>query len=383
MFDKTQMKNILSSFVKKYKTVIVQAVPSILAIIIVEIVNIEVYIQGTFTKASSLLVWVALQTIPGLIFSYISDCYFRKATLIICQILGLFGGIILSIFGFQIWVLALLALTFNPVPVARAAFLDNFPQHSRLKLMAITFLAQFGPLVFHNFLTDVTYNVVITWVLVALAINIILTIFLFHDNYDKTEKKKNLYEMSLSSILSKVKHPLIFTISAFVCAEMTFYLLWQYLEYDTSLQSWLSIATGATIIGIFIAMLYTKLPHFSTIRLFYSVGFAMTLIGLLHCFGNHLLCGGDLINSMTRYAVIGGLYLPFVADAVLGMTGPKFKALGSAAIELAGLFARLLAAVFNSMVIANDFSVLMIIVILYLAASGFQRLAERGHKKVA
>jgi MFS family permease len=356
---------------QKYKDIIFHAIPSLVAISLVEIVNVQVYLHGPVSKGVAMLViWLTLQMIPGFLFGYISDRYYRKKMLVVSQALGVLAGLFLYIFGYEIWVLVLIALTFNPMPVARAAFLDNYPQHSTLRLVAITFLAQYLPWAFYNYIGQFHYQKVILWTLVVLALNTILTVFWFKDTYDKQKKSESGFE------IAKSNRPVIYTLIAFTLSELTFYLLWVYLEYDPQNSFWLSIMTYATLIGILIAMLYTRLPHISTITLFYGIGAGITFISFLRCLASHPACNDTFISAMSHYSVIGGIYLPFATIAVINMLGPRHKALGSASIEFGDTIASFVAPLINILVNESILNISMIITILYILATFAQRRAE-------
>ena len=58
----------------------------------------------------------------------------------------------------QPWVLILIAIIFNPTPVARAALLDAFPNYSTLKIVATTFFVIYFPWMFFNELSTIDFN---------------------------------------------------------------------------------------------------------------------------------------------------------------------------------------------------------------------------------
>ncbi len=361
----------------KYKDVARVAIPALLAISIVEVVNIQMYLSAPLAQGGALVLflWVTLQMIPGFLFGYISDKHFRKATLIICQILGLVGGLILWVFGFETWVFILIALTFNPIPVARAALLDHFPKHSTVKLVSITFFAQYFPWVMYSYIAGIEFSSVLKFVLFVLALNTLLTIFLFKGDVAKPEEAQPKSEGKIQ--LFRKNLPLTFTLVAFIFAEAAFYLLWAFLENDPNGHKILSVTNMGTILGIGIAMLYTKVHHMSIITLFYSVGAAATFIAFTHCFSSSIACFDNLTSSMSFYCIIGGMYLPFVTDGVIKMLGAKHRALGSAFIELGSTVAVFFAPVLNILYQQNSYNILLTIVIFLFLAAFFQKVVEK------
>lgn len=343
------------------------SVPSLVAISLLELVNIQVYIHGPVGGSATILfTWLLVQMIPGLLFGYISDRHYRKLALIVSQALGLVGGSVLAIYGFELWVLYLIAAVFNPMPVARAAFLDNFPNVSTMKLIAITFFAQYIPWSFYNLFTHYSYQVVVSWILCVLLINIILTAFFFQDQYDHSKNKKER---------AVIKKPIAFTLVAFVLVEMTFYLLWELLEESPSLQSWQGMTNYGTIIGISISMMYNRLPHRSIITLLYSIGAGILLIILTSCLLGKP-CQQTYITAMVCFTVIGGLYLPFVTDGVIDMSGCRHKAVASAMIEFGDTVASSLAPLVGIAVHFNTFFVVIISFVLCCTAALLQRRSE-------
>lgn len=365
----------MRTILRKYRSIATHAIPTLLAIMLAEIVTIEVIHYGPFARGEGmLLLWETLQTISAFIFGYISDQYFRKKTLVVIQVFGVIGGIILSLFGFEVWVVIIIGLTFTPLPVARAALLDNYPHHSALKLVAITFIAQFLPWGFYEYLTSFPYKIVLQWTLIGLSINSILTYFFFKDNYDL---RSHPGEPHVSIDLFKKKKAITATLIAFILSEITFFLLQRYIEANHDNQSWLAIMTFGTMVGVIISMFYTRLPHLSIITLFYSIGAAITFVSFTLCFLANISCKSELLQSMSAYMIIGGLYMPFVTDAVITMTGAKRKAFGAALIESGQSIAALLGSTLYIILGQHSLIILGIISVLYTLATISQRYAER------
>lgn len=362
----------------RFNRLVLHSIPSLIAISLLELVNVQVYLHGPVSKNSLLLLgWLVLQMIPGFFFGYISDRHIRRKILIIAQALGLIGGTILLIFGFELWVLAFIALTFNPMPVARAAFIDNFPEHSLVKLLAFTFLAQYIPWLFFDYIAQFDYRHFVVFILGLLALNTVFTIFWFIDNYDHNSTKH------VSVFAIKTRIPVLLALGAFTLAEATFYILWAHLEEAPQLQAWQSTITYGTIGGILISMLYKRLPHISIITLCYSIGCVATLIVLIRCFiHNNAHCGDIFLNSMSFFSILGGLYLSFVGVSVIDMFGPKNKGVASAMIEFGDTIATFAAPIITFLLGKNLFGIMIVITVLYAIAAMLQRACEYSLAKV-
>ncbi len=353
------------------KNIFSSSLPSILAILSVETMNVLMF---RFSPINSniilLVVWLLLQTAAGFIFAYFSDKHYRKRILILSQILGVIAGSILYFFNLDFWVIGLIAC-FNPLPVARAALLDNFPKVSSLRILGFTFIAQYFPWFLFKYITKFPYQNVVLVVLAILCINIFFTLFFFKDNYDiRIEKNKNkIFEKYLLLILA-----------GFIFAEISFYVEWDFLEYQPIYRSWFTPASLGTIFGISIAMIYSRLPHISFITLCYFIGAASIFTALFLCFAPEGdSCKSILVSSMSQFSIIGGLYLPFVADAIIKIVGPRLKAFGSALVELCGVIAALVAWFFTYLVKDAPNVILIMLFIFFLIAAFFQKIAEK-HK---
>jgi len=318
--------------------------------------------------------WNVLQLVPAFVLAYLSDRTNRKNVLIFSQLIGLVGGIVLYIFGSTPWVLILIAITFNPTHVARAALLDIFPHYSTLKLVAITFFALNLPWMFFKEFSAFDFNFLVILTFVLLAVNSLLTFLFFHDRqkcgYSKVQFAKSIE-------LLRNDRRIFYTLSAFICSEITFYLISIYIEYSKGTEVWLDITTFATLIGILIAMLYNRLPHMSMVTLFYSMGFGLIVVAILSSFLSISSLQISLLSSMSHYAVIGGMYLPFVTDAVIKMLGNRNKGIGSALIEGGDAIAILIAMIFSTAFVLSALWIFGIILVLFLLATGIQKKAEK------
>jgi MFS family permease len=350
------------------------ALPALIAISLLQLVTLSIYLHGPVSNGTGMfLIWNTLQIIPAFVFGYISDKNYRKTSLLVSQCLGLMGGMVLYVFGAKSWVLILIALTFNPMPVARAALLDNFPQHSTLKLVAITFIAQNLPWAFYKTLSLVSFDAITQFTLIALAANFLLTLGLFKDKKDQIHPK---VEQKGSLEMIGKDHRIWKTFIAFTLAELTFYLLFVFVESRSGDLLWLDFTTIGTLIGILIVMVYQRLPHMSIITLLYSIGAGMAVVALTICNKGALSCENSLLSAMSHYAVIGGMYLPFVTDAMIKMFGPRHKALGSAVIEFGDTAAIFLAPLLQLALKPTPSASLLTILLLYAVATVLQKSAE-------
>lgn len=363
--------------IKNYKNVASFAIPSLLAIVIAEIVNIQVFRSwpGSLSGSEMLFIWSLLQIIPGFIFAWLSDLHLRKATLIICQLLGLVCGCILFVNGYNTWAIIFIAILFNPVPVARAALLDHFPQHSTVMLITITLLAQYAPWIFYHNIVNTPDQPILTIILISLAMNLVLTAFLF-------KKDSNTFKPThtLTNIKKLQKNITLLRIGiAFLLAETAFFMTWAYLETGSINNEHLAITMIGTVVGISIALFYVKLPHIAIITLFYSIGTGITALALIESIFLETHYANNFISAMSNYSVIGGLYLPFVTDAVIKLLGAQRRALGSAVIEFLDACAAGIPFILHFLIIQDPKHILITVVCLFTIATILQKSAEHRY----
>lgn len=374
------MNIIVKNPVSKFWKIVSLSIPSLIAIALIELVNAEIYLYGPVSDGSTMFIlWNILQIIPAFVFGYISDRNYRKQMLVISQALGFLGGVVLFLVGAKTWVLILIAMTFNPLPIARAALLDNFPQFSTLKLVAITFLAQNLPWVFFKQLSYFSLDNLVLFTLFLIVLNLFLTVVLFEDRRDFVHPK---VQINNSWEFVRNDGRLLYTLLAFTLSEMTFYIIWVFIEYSKGNAVWLDLTTFATLVGVFIVMLYNRLPHMSIITLLYSIGFALSLVALLTCGLSVFSCEVSLLSAMSHYSVMGGIYFPFFTDAVIKMFGPNNKAVGSAMVEFGDTIAIFVAPLINMFLKPSPTEILWILLAIYLLATGLQKLAERSRVKI-
>ncbi len=367
----------MANFKKIYK-IVPSCIPSIIAIVAAETINVVMFKFGPIKDSIVyLLLWLVLQFLSGLIFAYISDQHFRKLALIWCQVFGVISGIILSIFDLQLFVMIIIGISFNPLPVARATLLDNFPKHSSLRIIAFTFIAQYAPWALFRWTGQINYKFIIWAVLIALAINILLTHFLLKDKYDDEKECKNKLKFREVLHLIVTSKPLLFTLLAFILAESSFYLLMDYFEYMPQARSYFSIASFSTLLGFCISALWNAIPHKSIIAFCYLIGCATSLAIIFNIiFVKYDTINNALVLGIGVYAIVGGVYLPLVVDMFIKLLGSKHRAVGASLAELGDTVASFVGPASSLVTKINPLKAAGIFSFFFLFAAIFQKMAE-------
>lgn len=78
--------------------------------------------------------------------------------------------------------LILIALIFNPLPVARAILLDHFPQYSSLKIISVTYLTQSISWILYKQIGSVDSQYIVIFICLVLLLNIFLVNVLFRNS---------------------------------------------------------------------------------------------------------------------------------------------------------------------------------------------------------
>lgn len=361
--------------IKNVHKIISLAIPSLVAISILELINIEAnYVGTTYNNNQLFIILNFLQLIPAFTFAYISDKHYRKKVLIISQFFGFLGISTLFIIGIKLWILIAIALTFNPIPVARAALLDNFSHHSSLKIVAITFLAQYFPWIFYNQIVSFPINKLYGITLILLFANIVLTKLIFKD---RTDTLHTTTSITTSKFINKINKRMIFTIVSFMFAGMSLYLVWIYLQYTGNNFIWFDFTNLGIFIGVASALVYSVLPHMTIITLFYAVGLCMYLVTFIADMATPLKCEQCLLNTFSHYSIVVGMYVIFVTEAVIKMFGSRNKAIGAAVIELTNSIAMVISSMIFIFAKPDATAIITMTIPFFLAAVLLQKRAEK------
>lgn len=348
--------------------------PAVVALIISQLVTLQVYLWEDPENRKFLASWRALQLIPAFIYAYISDRHYRKGALVVSHVLGLLVGLIFFFLKMPFYALIFIGLTFNPISVARAALLDNFPHYSSLKLVAVTYFALYIPWVVYDQFRQIPLDYLMIATFALLFFNAILTALFFQDRKDLST-----VDHSLSHVIPKTRQlNTLLTIIGFLLSQATMEIIWMLVHDTATSDLWMNLTNAGFILGFIGAVLYKKLPHMSMLTVTYATGLGISLISIIGYKSSLFTCTSALFSSMSYYSVLAGIYLPFVTDAVMSMFSPRRKAVASAVIEFANLLAVLLAYAVTIWVTENMCTMLYIITFFFLIASILQRKVEKS-----
>lgn len=358
------------------------SIPSGIAILCQNVIVVVLMLYGPLRSGSfwALCAWLISDTASGFFFGKISDHRKRKLILVGFQISGVIAGFILLYFDLTILVMCIIGLIFNPTPVCRAAFLDNFPNISPLRVLGTTYLISYIPQAIYPVLNIFSAKQLITAVLITLFINIPLMIWLFNDNYDEIhDTPPNPTQHSVVHILFKNSF-MFLLVAAFIFAETPFNVMWDFLDLNLNTRNWFPLVTLSTMAGITLTMvLAKKLPHLLMITLIYAVSIIFPFI--MCAIYYFKLIDITVLNALLIYTsfscALGGLYLPLVADAIIRRLGSKNRGFGAALIEFVDTFSSSLAAPGINKAFYGGIILLPIFGLLYIFATFFQNLSHK------
>lgn len=284
--------------------------------------------------------WNVIQLIPAFSFGALADTYMRKKILVIVQICGVFFSIAyLFVNNETLKILALffLVLTFNPLSIIRAYFLDNFSKMSAILIMALTYIIRNLPWQFVGFLKPVSLEKILTVSAIFLVINVIFTIRFHKEKYNTKEgleKLEILHKKQQENFKQKNRWSIRGAYFSLGLAESTFCLIWIILEEGGALSNWLMLTSFVTFIAMIVITLYQRIPRLSLISDIYSVlGIATMLSFLTAVFFVPSMITLSLIVTMLMNCIGGGFYLPLATDGLIELCGIGRRAVGAAYSE--------------------------------------------------
>ena len=343
--------------------------PSLLAIALFEIVSIQIY--NLPNDGYIFIGWILSLALSGLYLGFLSDYFSRKAAIFFTLISGFILLTTINFYGASFLLILLLGLTFNPIPIARASIIDNFPHMSKVQLIAVTFIAQFLPWCFFYYLTDIPRNLLTKIVLPYILINLLAFVF-FRDNRNI---KTHIFD--IRTIVHKgSKSKVYLTLFALFFGQVVFFLSDTFLEFHPSHYKLYSSLGVGSLIGTCLALLYRKIPHLSVLTLAYGMGILFSIVPLFSVISFSINTLDPSYQTML-VANLGGFYLPFVYDAILSFTSPNFRGTLCGVIELLISAASVISLLLFKTIGGSNIYLFTFIIGLFTISMFSQRMAEK------
>ena len=320
------------------------------------------------------ILWMACQAVGGVVLGYISDRKCRRKVLLFVQAVTLLIFVAFTFKSDSIVLLTAMALLYNPISPSRAAIVDNFTNYSRVKLIALTVVAEFAPWIFYDqFIkfNDIAFS---SFIIILMSVNFILIWFLFDDKRDLI---KNPHQSMQFHDMIKIKHKMRFylTVLAFFPAQLVFYFTDTLLEKSPQNFKLFSALGLGSVIGTVLANVYRKIPHISLLTITYGLAFLLSSTPLLslYLYKVHTI---DPLHQILIIGCLGGFYIPFVYDVALGAVNPNFRGTSCGIIEGIYSICSIVSLLFIDVFSFGVLFVLTIIPILFLVSMVVQRRAE-------
>lgn len=311
----------------------------------------------------------------GVIFlGYISDKYCRRLTAIISQVIGLVVLLLLFYVQRNIVLILLAGFLYNPISVFISGLIDNLPHYSKVKLIALTFVAQNLPWCFYNKLILYTDDQLLFSGSVMLAISLILSWYLFHDRRDKKAHGKTYFSVGHFVHPHYLKH-FKYTLIAFLPSQLVYFYLDNLLDTYSNTPEFYSILSLASVFGASFAILYKKTPHVSVLTVIYGVSTLIASVPLI-CLYLYQFKDVGLPSSFIIFSCLSLFSLPFVYDVILNSVNANHRGLTCGVLECLNSINSVVDTTIFEFFTINQFTTLMIVFILFLMATLIQKKAE-------
>lgn len=338
-------------------------------IIAFEIVAINVYHTFPLNEHSTFFaLWFLCQGISGIILGYISDNHCRKKILILIQVLSTLSLIWIFFNGINYYNFLCLSLFFIPSPIVRASLIDNFSRFSKVKILAISFVAQFIPWSIFDKLVKFDSNSIYFYVIIAMIFLLIFNLLFFSDQRDIHKNDIDFKK------ITKIKPT--FILLAFLLVQIIFFITDTYFEKSVETQVFFTFLGFGSLVGAIVALFYSKTPHLSLLTVTYGIGIVLSSIPVFSSifYPVYLEC---IPFQFMVFSNLGGFYLPFVYDTVISILGNNHRGLACGLIDgiisLASVIGLALVIFFSF----DDKGISILTASLFIFATIFQRLSER------
>jgi len=316
------------------------------------------------------------QALGALLLGSLSDRLCRRKTLLLSYLCGL----ILIYFVYQhpeySYLLFALGLIYNPIPIVRAAMVDNMKSYSSIKLISISFVIQFMPEAFYYFYSGMDKHLAFYLCYTFLILGFLLSYFLFFDYRDSHLKKKRESPGSLSGLFHpNLKEKAFYTLIAFLPTQLVYFISDNLLSEYSNDPSYYSILSFGFVIGALISSLYKKTPHVSVITVTYGICLMLSLLAPAAIYV-YQLKGFDLPFQFIIFGSLMGFYISFVYDTILRAILSDYRGTASGFLDFICASTYIINIGVLNLVKAYFFWALLFIVANFLLALYWQKRAE-------
>ncbi len=307
---------------------IFRSFPILIPIIALEFITIAVYnTEGLHGK--TLHIWWGAQGLGTCMYGLISDFHCRRRMILILHVMAAISICVVLWYGWSLWSVAFLGFCLSPNSVVRAAFVDNFPHRSIILVLAPTFFVEFSPWIFSGFLKQIPDHMVLIPALVLIVLNFPFVFSFFRDSKDRLQARRH---SSISPFSRVNRKKILFFLSAFLLAELVFFIADAFLEGTHGGEGYLSILGIGTTLGLCVGIFLHSKSHALVVAVSYLIGFLISLTALFSIIVSPAgSCGLYLIFAVI--STLGGLYMPFVYDIVITRSGADHRGLACSLID--------------------------------------------------
>ena len=362
----------------KHQNYYKQLFPALAAVVVYETVAITVYANCSKNPGyCHFFVWIAMQAIAGVVLGYFSDAFSRRNALLGTHFAAMiFLPIALLQGTFTLWSLIALGLTYNPSPIIRALLVDNFPQRSKVKLIATTFVAQFLPWCFYTQLVSLTFIFLVQLLLCALLLLFPVVLFFLDDHRRPSAILKKLEFSHLIQDKTGTR-TILYTLGALLAGQVVFFLSDTFFEESPASSVIFSALGIGSLVGTMLGMFYRQIPHLSLLTISYGMGFLMAFIPYIS-YQKLNLTNINLTYQLMLFSTLGGFYLPFVYDVVLAKVSSSHRGITCGIIDFIVAGAATIGLSIMALNKLHETSILLLSLILFLIALFTQKLGEKN-----
>lgn len=347
---------------------VITYIPLLIIISAYEIVSIEIYLKASSSNSLfQFFLWIFMQAIGGVILGNISDNFSRKQTLLGIQISGILFLLFILWQGLNPLSISLLGLFFNPSPVSRAALIDKFPSHSKVKLISTTFLAQFLPWCFYSKIIEFKYQTALLGACLLIFLSLVFTSILFR-NYKKSHEPGKVKEPK------KWNEKIAFTMGALLIAQLVFFLSDSFFERSANAAIFSALGVGS-FLGTIISFFYRRIPHLSLLTICYGLGFLLSVIPFISLLALPIP-KINLDYQLVLFSSLGGFYLPFVYDVILTASSSHFRGTACGIIDAIIALSSVIGVTLTLFFHPQETTILFLTAILFISAAYIQKRGE-------